>query len=106
MTWRGLRNSGGERGIMEKEIDPGTLEDLKEVGRFYLLHQRFKEAIESLKKADESSNVPDPEVYYLLGMAYESIRNYEEARNYYEKALQYDKDFTLAKERLEKIVGK
>ena len=107
MIWRGLRNSGGEGDIMEKETEAINLpDDFKELGRFYLLHQQFQKAIEFLKKADESTDIPDPEIYYLLGLAYESIRNYDEARAYYEKALHYDDSFTLAKERLEKIVGK
>ena len=92
--------------MMKEDKEIGKPEEFKDKGRFYLLHQRFREAIDLLKKAEATTDVPDPEVYYLIGMAYESIRNYEEARNYYEKALHYDDNFTLARERLEKIVGK
>jgi len=80
--------------------------ELKEKGKFYLLHQQFEKAIEKLKESEKESQIPDPEVYYLLGLASESIRNYEKAREFYEEALKFNPNFSLAKDRLEKIIGK
>lgn len=57
-----------------------------------------------MKKA-EKLGLDDIELYYLLGLAYESIRDETEAKKYYEKCLEKDPNHELANERLKNLVG-
>jgi len=68
------------------------------------LNQKFNEAINALKKA-EKKGLDDAELYYLLGLAYESIRDETEAKRYYEKCLEKQPEHELANERLKNLVG-
>jgi len=79
-------------------------QDLKEMGRFYLLSKQYDEAIKSLISASELSP-KDPEVYYLLGMVYESVHQFDKAKHYYEKVTEIDANFKDVQKRLSKIIG-
>ncbi|RKZ27106.1 hypothetical protein DRQ20_01300 [bacterium] len=76
----------------------------KESGRFYLLAQRYDEAVRELLKAAEE-DPHDAETFYLIGLAYEAMRKREEARKYYEKAVEIDPEHELAQERLKELIG-
>ncbi len=53
----------------------------------------------------EKLGLDEPELFYLLGLAYESIGNEKEAKKYYEKCLEKDPNNELANERLKNLVG-
>jgi len=90
---------------MEKfSQNDGIKDDLKEMGRFYLLSKQYNEAIKSLESALKL-NARDPEIYYLLGMVYESIHEYDKAKTYYEKVVELEPDFKDAEDRISKIIG-
>lgn len=90
---------------MEKHSEDNSVpQDLKEMGRFYLLSKQYDEAIKSLTSASEISP-DDPEVYYLLGMVYESIHQFDKAKLHYEKAAGINPDFKDVQKRLSRIIG-
>jgi len=79
-------------------------DDLKEMGRFYLLSKQYDEAVKSLSSAAKL-NPKDPEIYYLLGMVYESIHQYDDAKSCYEKTAEIEPDFKDVQKRISKIIG-
>lgn len=66
---------------------------------------KYNEAIEVLKRAVTIQNNFD-EGYYWLGKCYEKLGKKDEAIQSYQTALLYDKDFTEAKEALNKLTTK
>ncbi|MEO0072783.1 MAG: tetratricopeptide repeat protein [candidate division WOR-3 bacterium] len=76
-------------------------EDYIERGQFYLLNQKFCEAIKQFQKALELK--PDPMIYYQLGLAYEGANKASEAREMYRKALELNPALREAAERLKNI---
>ncbi len=79
-------------------------QDLLELGKFYFLNEKYDEAIKILQKAQKF----DPfcaEIYYNLGLVYETENSLHEARGMYLKAIEVDPKFTLAQEHLDKLVG-
>lgn len=81
------------------------VEKLIELGKFYFLNEKYDEAIRKFKEAvkiDENNT----EIYYNLGIVYESKNLPDEASQMYTKALELNPDHQLASKHLEKIVGK
>lgn len=81
------------------------VEKLIELGKFYFLNEKYDEAIRKFKEAvkiDENN----AEIYYNLGIVYESKNLPDEASQMYTKALELNPDHQLASKHLEKIVGK
>ncbi|MBS4015959.1 MAG: tetratricopeptide repeat protein [Candidatus Latescibacteria bacterium] len=84
-----------------KKKKPVTAQDYIEVGQFYLLNQKYAEAIKQFKKALELK--PDAQVYYQLGLAYEASNETTSAQDMYRKALTLDSKLVEAAEHLKKI---
>jgi len=81
------------------------VEKLIELGKFYFLNEKYDEAINKFKEAvkiDENN----AEIYYNLGIVYESKNLPEEASQMYTKTLELNPSHKLASKHLEKIVGK
>jgi len=81
------------------------VEKLIELGKFYFLNERYDDAIGKFKEAikiDENN----AEIYYNLGIVYESKNLPEEASQMYMKTLELNPSHRLASKHLEKIVGK
>jgi len=81
------------------------VEKLIELGKFYFLNEKYDEAITKFKEAakiDENN----AEIYYNLGIVYESKNLPEEAGHMYTKTLELNPNHRLASKHLEKIVGK
>lgn len=86
---------------MKKEPE---LEDLIEVAKFNFLSSRFGEAIRLWKKVLKS--LPnDPQIYYNMGIAYESLNDLNNAKRCFKKVLDLQPDNEQAKEHLENIIG-
>ena len=81
-----------------------TYTDLIEAGKFYFVNGKFDKAIEEFNKALKL-NPNDPEIYYNLGLAYESKSKLDEARKMYEKAVEINPNYSLAKQHLSKLIG-
>jgi Flp pilus assembly protein TadD len=77
--------------------------DLLELGVFYILSQRFEEAVKVLKKA-EKINKMDPTLYFNMGMAYEALNEKDRARNAFRLVLKLNPDHPAAQEHLTKLV--
>ncbi|MCX7784733.1 MAG: tetratricopeptide repeat protein [candidate division WOR-3 bacterium] len=80
---------------------PVTAQDYIELGQFYILNQRYSEAIKQFKSALKLQ--PDAKVYFQLGLAYEASNQIPEAQEMYRKALQLDPQLKEASEHLERI---
>lgn len=79
-------------------------EDPLEPGKFYVLNNNYDEALKFF--LDYLTKEPgNPEVYYHLGLIYEAKNEFDKAKDMYEKVLSILPDHTLAKKRLEKLVG-
>lgn len=83
---------------MSQEYD-----DLLEHANFYILSQRFEEAIKILKKA-EKINKMNPNLYFSLGMAYEALNELDKARDSFRLVLKLNPDNKIAQEHLTKLV--
>jgi len=63
-----------------------TSQDLFELGQFYLLNQKFSEAIKKFKQALKLKP-DDPKIYFQLGLAYEGACLLNEAKEMFRKVL-------------------
>jgi len=81
------------------------VEKLIELGKFYFLNEKYDEAIMKFKEAAKIDE-DNAEIYYNLGIVYESKNLPEEASHMYTKALELNPGHKLASKHLEKIVGK
>ncbi len=79
--------------------------DLLELAEFYILSQKYDEAIKILKKAEKINN-KDPKLYYNLGIVYEALNDRENAIKFLRLALSLDPGLKSAQEHLEKLVQK
>jgi len=80
-------------------------EKLIELGKFYFLNEKYNEAIKRFKEASKIDE-KNAEIYYNLGVVYESKNLPDEASQMYTKALELNPGHQLASKHLEKIVGK
>lgn len=78
-------------------------EDLVELGKFYILSQRFDEAIKILKRARRLNN-RDPQLYYDLGIAHEALNEKDDAIKAFRLALSLDPSLKAAAEHLERLI--
>lgn len=78
--------------------------DLLELGKFYYLNERYDEAIKVLSKALKFDPI-NADIYYNLGIVYETRNSTHEAKDCYLKAIEIDPSLKLAQEHLDKLVG-
>ncbi len=78
-------------------------QNLIELSDFYILSQKFEEAIKSLKKAEKIQK-NNSKLYYNLGIAYEGLNENDKARESFRLALKLDPDYTSAQEHLDKLI--
>jgi len=78
-------------------------DDLIELSDFYLLSQKFEQAIKSLKKAEKMQK-NNPRLYYNLGIAYEALNEKDKARDSFRLALKLKPDFRSAQEHLDRLI--
>ena len=72
------------------------IEELIELGKFYFVNERYDEAIRNFKKAVKIDK-NNAEIYYNLGIVYESKKLFMKADQMYTKALELNPDHELAK---------
>ncbi len=79
-------------------------ESVLETAKFYFLNQKYDKAIEIyLEGIKHYPN--DAELFFNLGIVYESINDLDNAKQCFEKVLNLDKSFTLADTHLKQIIG-
>ncbi|MCX7994653.1 MAG: tetratricopeptide repeat protein [candidate division WOR-3 bacterium] len=78
-------------------------QDLLEISEFYILSQKYEEAIKTLKKAQKINN-REPKLYYNLGIAYEALNDRDKAINAFRQALSLDPNFQSAREHLDRLI--
>ena len=81
-----------------------TSQDLFELGQFYLLNQKFSEAIKKFKEALKLKP-DDPQIYFQLGLAYEGACLVIEAREMFRKVLELDSSSKEAATHLDKLTS-
>ncbi|MEO0205089.1 MAG: tetratricopeptide repeat protein [candidate division WOR-3 bacterium] len=77
--------------------------DLLELSEFYILSQKYEEAIKALKKAQKLNN-REAKLYYNFGIAYEALNDRDKAINSFRQALSLDSKFKAAQEHLDKLI--
>lgn len=83
---------------------PDMVGELIETGEFYILNQKYSEAVKVLKEARELDD-SNPLLHYLYGLALEGTNDFEKAKREFRRALELDPDHTEAREHLDKLVG-
>lgn len=78
-------------------------DDLIELSDFYIVSQKFEEAIKVLKKAENIKKIA-PKLYYNLGIAYEALNENDKARDSFRLVLKIDPGFKSAREHLDKLI--
>ncbi len=77
--------------------------DLLELAEFYIISQKYEEAIKVLKRA-KKINDRDPRLYYNFGITYEALNERENAINSFRQALSLDSSFKMAQEHLDRLI--
>ncbi|UCD05021.1 MAG: tetratricopeptide repeat protein [candidate division WOR-3 bacterium] len=77
--------------------------DLIELGGFYILSQRYEEAIRILRRAEKIQKT-DPKLYYNLGIAYEALNEKSDARDAFRLVLKLSPDNKSAQEHLDRLI--
>jgi len=77
--------------------------DLVELGNFYILSQKFEEAVKVLKRAEKIDKMSF-ELYYNLGMAYEGLSEKDKARDSFRLVLKLNPNYKSAQEHLIKLI--
>ena len=80
------------------------LDDLIEIAKFNFLSSRYEVAINIWKNALKLSP-NNPQIYYNMGIAYESLNNLDDAKICFQKVIELQPENKQAKEHLENIVG-
>ncbi len=78
-------------------------DDLLEISDFYILSQKFDEALKALKKAEKLKK-GNAQLFFKIGLAYEGLNDIEQARKAYRKALEIDDNYKEAREHLERLI--
>ncbi|MCS7151546.1 MAG: tetratricopeptide repeat protein [Endomicrobia bacterium] len=79
-------------------------EDLFETGKFYLLNNRYDEALKIFEQLLKCC--PDnPEVYYHIGLIKEAKNELIDAKNMFLEVLKRKPNHKLAKKHLNKLIG-
>lgn len=84
--------------------EKNNIDDILEPGKFYLLNNRYEEALKFF--LDIQKKFPNnPEIFYHLGLIYEAKNDFKKAKEMFTKTLELSPTHKLAKKHLEKIVG-
>ncbi len=81
-----------------------TFKDLLELSDFYIISQKFEEALKVLKRA-EKINKMDPKLYYNMGIAHEALNENDQARTAFRQALSLKPDYESAQQHLDRLIG-
>lgn len=79
-------------------------EELFETGKFYLINNRYDEALKIFEQLLKE-NKNDPEVLYHVALAKEAKNELEEAKDIFLKVLEIQPKHKLAKKHLDKLLG-
>lgn len=78
-------------------------QDLIELSDFYILSQRYDEAIKVLKRAEKIRKT-DWRLYYNLGIAYEGLHEVGDARAAFRLVLKLEPGHKSAQEHLDSLI--
>lgn len=87
---------------MAKKIPPSN-QDYIELGQFYLLNQKYSEAIKQFKLALKLKS--DAETYFNLGLAYEAANQIPEAIETYKKVIELEPNHQQANTHLKNLTN-
>ncbi|MEN3013611.1 MAG: tetratricopeptide repeat protein [Endomicrobiia bacterium] len=79
-------------------------EELFETGKFYLINNRYDEALKIFEQLYKE-NKNDPEILYHIGLVKEAQNEIEEAKDIFLKVLELQPKHKLAKKHLDKLLG-
>jgi len=90
--------------MQDPETNKAKSKELIEIAKFHFVHNEYRKALEFYEKALKL-DPQNPQIFYNMGIAYESLNDLRNAKQCYEAALKLAPDFEQAKERLSKIIG-
>ncbi|MCS7227472.1 MAG: tetratricopeptide repeat protein [Endomicrobia bacterium] len=79
-------------------------EELFETGKFYLINNRYDEALKIFEQLLQQYK-DDAEIYYHIGLAKEAKNELSEARKMFQEAIKKNPKHKLAKKHFNKLVG-
>jgi len=89
----------------ENENNEININDRIEKGKFYFVNEKYEFAIREFKEVLKvNKNLPD--VFYNLGISYESSNDFDKAKENYLKALELDPEHKMAKDHLDRMLDK
>jgi len=78
--------------------------ELLEKAEFYILNQKYSEAVKILKQAIATDD-EDHHAHYLYGLALEGSNEQEEAKKHFRRVLELDPEHTEARAHLDRLIG-
>lgn len=81
-----------------------TFTDLLELSDFYIISQKFEEALKVLKRAEKIDKM-NPKLYYNMGIVHEALNENEQARNAFRQALVLKPDYESAQQHLDRLIS-
>jgi len=81
-----------------------TFMDLLELSDFYILSQKFEEALKVLKRAEKIDKM-NAKLYYNMGIVHEALNENDRARNAFRQALTLKPDYESAQQHLDRLIG-
>ncbi|MBD3285112.1 tetratricopeptide repeat protein [candidate division WOR-3 bacterium] len=88
---------------MNKEEEFDETQDLADKAQFYILNQKYSEALKILKKLTAEENA-GPHIFYLYGLALEGSNSFEEAKNAFRRVIELDPEHKEARQHLDKLI--
>lgn len=91
---------------MPKSQNKDTLTEQKymELAESYFLNNKFNEALAEFKKVLEI-NPSNAQACYNIGLINERLHNVEMAKEMYGRALEINKDYKIARQKLNNLMG-
>lgn len=94
------RNESGRNDSEENNYTQDRLEKAE----FYILNQKYSEALKILKEVVDSDEA-NPRAHYIYGLALEGSNQQEEAKKQFRRVLELEPDHVEAQEHLDRLIG-
>lgn len=89
---------------MNDNLRQERFKELLEKAEFYILNQKYSEAVKILKQA-VAMNEESPHANYLYALALEGSNEQEKAKQHFRRVLELDPEHTEAKNHLDRLIG-
>ena len=89
---------------MSENENHDLTKDIQEKAEFYILNQKYSEALKILKPVVETEDA-SAHAHYLYGLALEGTNQQEDAKKHFRRVIEIEPDHTEAHEHLDNLIG-